>query len=277
MLDLLVTAVTKLRPSLWTIAAAAVLTFAACTGGSGSQTPAAGTDAADGNGSLPSCTAIEKIDSYRYFIALKLESSAFQVDDGDAGGTPDPLGQFAEALTSLFRDMELEGAFVAPDRSQATLRFQDQELELRTIGDKSWIRLGATWQEQPNAPGSDVLLTPASICADLVQGLALPLSAGSGEQELVNGIETLHYHLDEADLKGLPHLLGRSGEEGLPSEFGVDVWLARDEGWPVRLLITAADVDEQGEPTSLELFMEFSDIDDPNIEIEPPPVSPSQT
>ena len=84
------------------------------------------------------------------------------------------------------------------------------------------------------------------------------------------------YRLDEADLKGLPELLGRSGEEGLPSEFGVDVWLERDDGWPVRLEITASDTDEEGNPISLELFMEFSDINNPDIEINPPPVSPGQ-
>jgi hypothetical protein len=94
---------------------------------------------------------------------------------------------------------------------------------------------------------------------------------------VVNGIETVHYRLDEADLKALPELLGRSGEEGLPSEFGVDVWLERNNGWPVRLGIAASDTDEEGKPISEEWFIEFSDIDDPNIEIEPPPVSPAQT
>jgi hypothetical protein len=172
--------------------------------------------------------------------------------------------------------MQLEGAFVAPDRSQALLRFQDQELELRTIGDKSWIRQGATWQEQ-EPPSEDAVLNPASVCADLVEDLAPSLAAGSGEEEVVNGIETIHYRLDKADLKGLPELLGRSGEEGLPSEFAVDVWLERNDGWPVRLEVAAADTDEEGQPLSLELIMEFSDIDDPTIEIEPPPVSPAQT
>ncbi len=93
----------------------------------------------------------------------------------------------------------------------------------------------------------------------------------------MNGIETILYRLDEADLTGLPELLGQSGEEGLPSEFEVDVWLERDDGWPVRLEVAASDVDEEGMPISLELIMEFSDIDDETIEIEPPPVSPVQT
>lgn len=261
-----------MRASFWTIPPAlAALTLWACGGGSG---PDVGGSATPSPARVEaSCDAIQEIESYRYFIALRLESPAFL----ELEVTPNPLSEFAEALTDLFRDMELEGAFVAPDRSQAVLRFQEEELELRAIGDKSWIRVGATWQEQATPPGEDVILTPASVCADLVEDLAPSLAAAAGQEDLVNGIETVHYRLDEADLKGLPELLGRSGEEGLPSEFGVDVWLERDDGWPVRLEIAASDTDEGGAPISLELFMEFSDIDDPAIEIEPPPVSPAQT
>ncbi len=220
-----------------------------------------------------SCDAIQDIDSYRYAIDLRLDSPAFEEPNP---ATPNPLSEFAEALADLFSNMQLEGSFVAPDRSEALLRFGDEELELRTIGDQSWIRVGATWQEQPTSPGEDVVLTPATVCEDVVEDLAPSLAAAAGEADVVNSIETVHYRLDEADLKGLPELLGRSGEEGLPSEFGVDVWLERNDGWPVRLEIAASDV-QDGQPISLELFMEFSDIDDPAINIEPPPVSPAQT
>ena len=251
-----------MRPVFWTIPAAlAALVLVACSGGNG--------DAA-----VISCDAIENIQSYRYSISLRLDAPAFEEPDD---GTPNPLSEFADALTELFRDMEVEGAVVTGERSQAVLRFQEEELELRTIGDKSWIRVGATWQEQASPPGEDVILTPGAVCQDLVEDLVPSLSALTGEEDVVNGIETVHYRLDEADLKGLPELLGRSGEEGLPSEFGVDVWLESDQGWPVRLEIAASDLDEEGEPISLELFMEFRDIDDPAIEIEPPPVSPAQT
>ena len=261
MLDWLVDGGTILRSLFWTtVPTIATLVLLACSSSS-PQLQA-------------SCAAIQDIDSYRYSISLSLQSAAFQQPDE---ATPSPLGEFAEALTGLLSDMQLEGSFVAPDSSQALLRFQDEELELRTIGDQSWIRIGDLWQEQTPAPDEDVLLTPASVCMDLVKDLAPSLAAVSGEEDVVNGIETIHYRLDKADLKGFPVLLGRSGEEGLPREFGVDVWLERNDGWPVRLEIVASDTDEEGQPISLELFMEFSDIDDPTIEIEPPPVSPVQT
>jgi hypothetical protein len=266
-----------LRPLLPTILTAlAALTIWACTGGDSNSPDPGGDSNKDSRTRIEaSCDAIKEIQSYRYTISLKLKSPALEQQAQTA--TPDALSEFTQALTDLFSDMELDGAYIAPDRSQAVLRFPGQELELRTIGDKSWVRFGATWQDQQSPPGEDAILTPAAVCADLVKDLAPSLAAGSGEEEVVAGIQTLHYRLDKADLKGLPALLGRSGEEGLPSEFGVDVWLESTEGWPVRLEITAADADANGEPTSLELYMEFSAINDPTIKIDPPPVSPAQT
>jgi len=262
-----------LRPLFLTILTAlAALTIWACTGG-GSNSANGGERNGDARVKA-SCDAIQEIKSYRYTISLKLKSPVLEQQ---STATPDPLGQFTQALTDLFSDMELDGAYVAPNRSQAVLRFPGQELELRTIGDKSWVRFGATWQDQESPPGEDAILTPAAVCADLVKDLAPSLATGSGEEETVSGLQTVHYRLDKADLKGLPALLGRSGEEGLPSEFGVDVWLERTEGWPVQLEIAAADTDTNGEPTSLELSMQFSEINDPTIEINPPPVSPAQT
>ena len=220
-----------------------------------------------------SCDAIEDIQSYRYVFQIERDLPDTEPPD-DA--TPNPLSSITEGIRELFMDSQWEGAFVAPDRSETLVRSGGQELELRTIADKSWIRVGAIWQEQ-DPPENNVLPALASLCADMVEELAPSLTAATGEGDVVNGIETVHYRLSEAELKGLPELLGRSGEEGLPSEFSVDVWLERDDGWPVRLQIAASDSDEQGRPISEEWFIEFSDIDDPSIEIEPPPVSPAET
>lgn len=266
-----------MRLAFWVAAPALVALLATACNGDGSG----GGSSSDGDGTPSatsveaSCDAIDEITSYRYFISLQFDVPA--VEEPDAEGTPDPLSSFASALTELLRDMQLEGAFAAPDKSQVLIRSGGEEVQVRTIADKSWIKPpGGAWQEQ-EAPEDDSLFTPAEVCADLVEDLAPSLSGGSGEEELVNGVETVHYRLDEADLEGLPQLLGRSGEKGLPSEFTVDVWLERSEGWPVRLEVAAADTDAEGEPISLELFMEFSDIDDPTIDVEPPPVSPAQT
>lgn len=220
-----------------------------------------------------SCDAIEEIQSYRYVFEIKRDLPDTEPPDE---ATPNPLSSISEGIRELFRDSQWEGAFVAPDRSETLVRSGGEELELRTIGEKSWIRMGATWQED-EAPSDNVLPALASLCADIMEELAPSLGATTGEESVVNDIEAVHYRLSEADLKELPELLGPSGEEGLPSEFDMDVWLERDDGWPVRLQIAASDTNEKGRPISEEWFIEFSDIDDPSIEIEPPPVSPAET
>ncbi len=266
-----------LRPVFRTlIPALAALALWACGGGDSTSGPG------DVGGTVPpspltvqtSCDAIDDIQSYRYVFEIKRDLPEETEPPDDV--TPNPLSSITEGIRELFRDSQWEGAFVAPDRSETLVRSGGEELELRTIGDKSWIRVGATWQEQ-EPPSNNVLPALASLCADMVEELAPSLGAVTGEADVVNGIETVHYRLSEADLKELPELLGSSGEEGLPIEFDMDVWLERNDGWPVRLQITASDRDEEGRPISEEWFIEFSDIDDPNIEIEPPPVSPTQT
>lgn len=263
-----------LRPAVWIVVGAlAALAAWACVG-SDTGAPSGGETATPTLSKVEvSCDAIQNIDSYRYVFALKQD---LPVPEQPEDVTPEPLSAIRENIIDFLSDMQGEGAFVAPDRSQILMRSQGEELEVRTIGDESWIRLGATWQEQ-EPPGEGDILTPASVCADQVEGLAPSLAAASGEEELVNGIETIHYRLDEEDLKELPELLGRSGEEGLPSEFSVDLWLERNDGWPVRIETALSDTNEEGAIIRQELFMEFRDIDDPAIEIEPPPVSPAQT
>jgi hypothetical protein len=264
-----------LRPLLLTLTPAlAAAAIWACAGDNASDN-AGGGSTIDQSVVETSCEAIQGIESYRYFISLKLDAPVAEAPV--ATTTPNPLAAIADVLSDLFRDMQLDGAYAAPDRSQVLLRAGSaEELEVRTIGDQSWIRVGATWQEQAAPPGEDVLLTPAAVCRDLVEQLGPSLGSGAGEAVTVEGIETVHYRLDRADLIGLPHLLGRSGQEGLPSEFGVDVWLEREEGWPVRLEIASSNTDEEGRPVSLEMFMAFSEINSDEIEIEPPPVSPAQ-
>ncbi len=259
-----------MRFSIWTAALAVGLLLVAACGGSGG----AEGDKASKDGLAAACDSIADIESYRYTIALKLQSPAFQTTPI---ASQDPLGDFAEALTALFADMELEGAHVAPDRTQVVLRFQDEELELRSIGDKSWVRVGTNWQEQEAPPEPSALLTPQTVCKDTVQDLAASLSGLKPAREKVNGVDSDHYHLDEADLGRLSELLGTSAEDELPQRFQVDLWLARDGRWPVRLRIAATESGGEGQPAGLELFMEFQDINDPSIEIDPPPVAPLGT
>ena len=269
----------QLRPLFWTIVLAlAALALWACTGGDSDLDIPIGDDAATPTlvSVQASCDAVRSVERYRYVLEIRRDVPDVDETAQPTDATPDPLETIREGIEQFFRDSRVEGTFINPDRSNLLVRSQGTELEVRTIGDRSWLRQGATWQQQ-EPPGQDSLFTLLTLCEDLVKDLAPSLQAATGEPEVVNGIETIHYRLDKADLKGLPELLGRSGEEGLPSEFGVEVWLERNDGWPVRFETALSDLDEEGQPVREELSLEFSDIDDPNIKIEPPPVSPAQT
>jgi len=218
-----------------------------------------------------SCDSIRDIRSYRYTINLKLKTPAF--DSGGPSATPaSPLSAFADALQALFSDLKLDGAYRAPDRTQAVLRFQDEELELRQVGDKSWIRVENTWREQ-DPEEEATTLTPEVVCRDIVDEITPSLANVDSERDTINGIEADHYQLDEADLTRLPELLGTNPQTDLPEQFRVDVWLAREGRFPVRLDVGAEDEDAQGNPIALSLFMEFRDLNDPGITVEPPVLS----
>lgn len=243
----------------WLAAALLALVLAAC-GGSG------GNSLLDRGTASPSCSAISQIKSYRYQVRLKLQTPTFE-PSVETSPAP-PLSAFAQAIVNVFADMQLDGAYVAPDRSQVIMTVGDQKLELRSVGSRTWVNANDVWQEQ-ETPADLGLLTPAVICEDIVAELAPSLKDVAPQEEEISGIRTDHYRLEKADIKGLPDLLGGVAGQ-LPQRFGVDVWLTRDGSWPARLRIAAADVDERGRPMAIDLFMEFRDVNDPGISVEPP-------
>lgn len=233
---------------------------ASCGGGKG-----ASNGKAPGGGVPTSCDAIAEFSSYRYSVALKLQAPGPQTTSPTPGQTAGaPLTAFADALTRLFSDFTLEGAYLAPDRSQAILRFGDEELELRTIGEKSWLRVGAAWQEEQAS--DDGLLTPLVVCNDIVLQIAPSLANVEAQAETVNGIQTAHYRLDQTSLEQLPQALGGR----TPQKYSVDLWLAQPGRWPVQMRIESADVNEKGEPLGFTLSMDVRDLNDQGIRIEPP-------
>lgn len=218
-----------------------------------------------------SCQGIDDLDSYRYSIVVRLQAPAFETRPGASPAAP--LGEFAETLTALLSDFEIRGAHVAPDRTQAILQFKEDEVEVRAIGDARWERFGTTWEQQAT-PAPDVgFLTPTIVCEDIVLEIADGLDRSQAQHERINGVDAARYTLDKADLSLLPQLLGTDASTELPDEFLVDVWLAKDGEWPVKLEITAEDTDEQGNPLSMRLFMELRDVNDRGISIDEPVVN----
>lgn len=214
------------------------------------------------------CGALRNFESYRYSLELKLEAPAFE--DISDQVPADPLSTFAEALTSLFSDMRIQGAFTAPDRSQVVLDFEGEELEWRSIGDQTWVRFGDKWEEQEPSSG-DELLTPEVICQDIVLDIASSLSGAAVEDATINGIDAYHYSVDSEDLRNLPPLLAVANPGDLPDDLSFDVWLAKEGLWPVQLSFNASDTDDSGQTVELSLDMQVRDINDPGILIEAPP------
>jgi hypothetical protein len=240
------------------------LAIAAACGGGTDDRPEAPAD-------VVSCAGIDELESYRYSITVQLRSPAFEtVPSGTPPGNGGPLSAFAETLAALLSDFRIQGAHVAPDRTQAVLQFQQEEVELRAIGERRWERLGDVWREEEGLSEEIGFLTPVLICEDVLQEIGPELEQREGVSELLNGVKSDRYTLDRTDLAQLPDVLGTGPEAQLPDQFRVDVWLASDGGWPVRLDISSEDTDDRGNPISVRLAMELRDIDDRGISIEPP-------
>ena len=198
--------------------------------------------------------AFAGLESYRIAMRFSLE-----------GGT----GDVGEALA-----MDLEGAFVAPDRSQAKVSARLGELELEeetvTVGDQTWVKTGDVWVEgEAQFDISD--LSPASLLEDLQPEQLRVLKP---TKETVNGVKSLRYSIDRGDIESLGNLSALFGDgeglESLPEDFNIDLWLAEDGGWPVRLTMVAKGAIEGADEISLDFSLDITDVNDPGIEIEPP-------
>lgn len=218
---------------------------------------------------VPSCDDLSSIDSYRYDLNLKLDAPAFG-EDADPSGI-DPLNAFGDALSALFSDMQLEGAYVAPDRTQVVLTFEGEQLEWRSIGERSWIRFGDEWEEEESA-GNDDILTPQVVCDDIVKDLTGSLDGLASDEEIVNGIHTYHYSLGRDDIKQLPDVLGGAGVTDVPEDMQFDIWLAQDGLWLMKIDFAATDTDEDGQPVALSLAMELRDVNGADVSIDAPDV-----
>jgi hypothetical protein len=242
------------------------------------------------------CEVPADIESYRFTMRMKMDipgldealeelegSEGFEgfegtIPAGGPEGEGDGFEEMGEAFASLLgvmlgglTDMSVEGAFVAPDRAEARMTFGDLELTSITIGDREWTKVGdMDWEESTAEEGG------MTFTSDLCEGFTLPeVTALDAREETKNGVDTLHYHLDESDITRLADYFGGDLEdmwdfEDAPEEVSLDVWLAKDGNWPVRMEAEVSGEDEEGNDVSLSIFMEVRDLNDPDIKIEPP-------
>jgi len=243
---------------------------AAIPRGGATATPRASATGSDSARQI-GCEFPSDIKSFRFEMTMKANLPS--TPDAETPQSEEPLGDFLGALSGLMGDMKMEGAVIVPDRSSMDMTIGGHEFgSFVQIGSQSWMKLaGLTdWQEQP-ASDEGFLFSPLDFCETAEEDLSSALSQLEGEKETVNGIEAVHYHLDKADLTLLEEFLGTTEDmAGVPEEFSVDIWLAEDGDWPVRLNLEASGEDDEGQPLSFEISFEFKDFNDSSIKIEPP-------
>ncbi len=202
--------------------------------------------------------AFADLKSYRYLMRFDIEGTS--------------TGQEAFEGTFAF-DLNVEGAFVAPDREQVKVTGSMFGLELEEetirIGDRTWVHTDGGWVEG-EAEFTTEDFSPASF-AEAFNAEDLRILKPS--KETINGIRSLRYKISKANIEKIAGFAGLFGEgaglEDLPENFDIDLWLAEDGGWPVRLVMSASG-DFDGVEGSLDLSMDVTDVNDESIEIEPP-------
>ena len=240
--------------------------FAACGGGDGEEGAAKDTApeaTAVAMTSTPGEPAVEAAPGAAEAIA-KLKSFRIHLRFTLEGKTDDETELLA---------VDLEGAFVAPDRNRTRVSARVNELELEeesiTIGDQTWVKIGDGWVEGEAQFEFDEL-SPASLLEELGPEQLRLLKPS---RETVNGVKSLRYSIGRGDidaLRTLGAILGGDEDfEELPEEFDINLWLAEDGGWPVRITMTARGAIED-EDINLDFSLDVTDADDPDIEIEPP-------
>ena len=240
--------------------------------------PVSAVDETDWPASLPQCAEEPKeeqeapppglgaayagLQSYRYRTQVETQSPG--------------AAEFAET-TYIW-----EGAFVVPDQAQYSLRgiFDGVEVEddvgSIVIGDKVWMRIAGEWKDFSSAglPATAAGLGPAGLLLDFSLH---DLSSLESAKETVNDVPSLHYQFGRDEISGLgkkfaeqSHIFGEEGEpRDLPADLQVDLWLAEDGNWPVRMLVSASDVVD-GQETRFKFSLDVTDVNDPSIKIEPP-------
>ena len=240
------------------------------------------------------CTVPHDIKSYRFTMVTRMdvpqldneiEEARRQLEEAERaelqGGEEAPSAQLGLGeglgafMLAFLADMRMEAAFVAPDRGELRMEMGNLEFAGIGVGDKQWVRFGETdWRETSEETEELNLL------GDLCLGFSFPDVTGyQASEEMRNGVATYHYQLDESDVPQLTDFfrgdtMGIGEAEDWPDHVAdhvaVDLWLARDGNWPVRMQAEGRGKDDEGNETSLSLFMEFKDLNDPDIKIEPP-------
>ncbi len=236
----------------------AIVSLAACGGDGEEEGTPSGAALAPGS--------LTTLNSYRYSMKMELKGSQSLLSEQMAGLSGQDPTAMAESLK-----MEISGAFVAPDKAESRIRISgfDDEVALTVIGDQQWMKLGDL------VIGPEVFTDDISDM-DLASAMWEGFSEGAGgltcaseKKEKVNDVPTNYCGIDKATFEQLVSLFGGTEEMGDIDEMSLDMWLAEDGGWPVRLRVHVAGTDESGQEFEAKLELDVTDVNE-EIEIKPP-------
>jgi hypothetical protein len=230
---------------------------------SGAETPAA-TSTPSEEGVAPG--SLTSLTSYRYTMNMEMEGLQSALTEEMAAIPGQDPTAMAERL-----EMEISGAYVAPDKAESHMRITgvDDELVLIVIGDQQWVQLGDLALGPMEATGDVSELDFALMIWEEFSGEAGGLTCADKKKETVNGIPTNYCGIDRATFEQLSSLFGGTEETGDIDTMNLEMWLAEDGGWPVRLRVHVAGTDESGQHFDAKLNMDLTDVNK-DIEIEPP-------
>lgn len=191
----------------------------------------------------------------------------------------------------VFISGQVEGDFVAPDSHAFATTFSFAGLsatqEVVIIEGDAWIREGSgDWTETTALdPEIQDALDLSSADPGFLQDpeFADDLARLDSEPDTINGVETRRYFISREAVETLAALLGEDflGDTSGIEEFEMTVWLEEETDALIRaeLTVTASpelmaegapfDLDPDAELT-ISMFIDVTQINDPDIEIEPP-------
>jgi hypothetical protein len=231
----------------------------------------------------------------------------------------DPLEELAMILTATMTggaaDIQMDVATVAADRHEVRISAGDLRYALIAVGQRAWLKVGEEdWEESPTLAEVAPLVALPEMCRgfdavfpDLpgpfgplfpdLPGLLLGQSDETPDavvtpdlphvgdietqEETVNGIDTVHYHVELTDIAQIVEYLGMPVDDPEALEalgdarydvakMTFDWWMAKEGNWPVRMEFAFRSKDDEGRDASEYALLEVKDLNDPDIQIEAP-------
>lgn len=231
--------------------------------GEGSPTPPpTGEDAA-----LAPCGALQALKAYRYSVSLEVESP--EPEESPAEARPTSTSTLIREITGDWGfEYNIEASFVAPDRLEVFISGIGSPFSMIFIGDQTWIDFSGRWR--PSTQPQHVPYRPLDICEAVLT--ELDLSHAQPQEDKVNDVKSVHYSFSQIPSgQAWTRIYGAGSDlDILFEKLDVDLWLAEEGNWPVRVDIRSSGLYGDGRELRAHLLLDIRDANSGDIRVEPP-------